>query len=394
MTVNAPIITGYYRYTDIWFEWPQVLSDSDREAVKAILAHDAIVHPDHPLHIEGVDGVQMYIGTFHSGEERLLFKSAQVDYIRYWLHAMKLTQNIIPLPYSECLLVEGSDLRYVTTRVYKDGGSLRGAIKILDKNNKKLKKGSSPRLMSRRILFDRVNKFFKTNQYAWCAMDFEGWEYDHTLITEFGYSLIYWDEGKEVFEDGHFIVKEHKGYQNTRWVTGNRDHYNFGESQIITKAEFKRRIQGLFQRLRSMGTCFLVFHDPTQDVKYLKSSSVEVDISDVSYVLPDDKPEPGLFVVDTDDLFGALVGDGENENRHSLQRVCAHLQIPTQFLHNAGNDAHYTLLACKEMAQGETLDVQRERRWPNRTGSDGTLRVDFSPYENDDWSDQEDLLGA
>ncbi|EEB91598.1 hypothetical protein MPER_10017, partial [Moniliophthora perniciosa FA553] len=176
MTISAPIITGYYRYTDIWFEWPGVLLDNDREALKAILAHDAIVHPDHPLHVEGVDGVQMYIGTFHSGEERLLFSSKQVDYIRYWLHAMKLTENMIPLPYSECLLVEGSDLRYITTRVYKDGGALRGAIKILDKNNKKLKKGSSPRLMSRRILFDRVNKFFKMTQHAWCAVDFEGWE--------------------------------------------------------------------------------------------------------------------------------------------------------------------------------------------------------------------------
>ena len=64
-----------------------------------------------------------------TGESRLLFSSAQVDYIRYWLHAMQLTKEIIPLPYSDCLLTE-SNLRNVSPVVYHDGGSLRNAIKV------------------------------------------------------------------------------------------------------------------------------------------------------------------------------------------------------------------------------------------------------------------------
>lgn len=57
------------------------------------------------------------------------------------------------------------------------------------------------------------------------------------------------------------------------------------------------------------------------------------------YELPDAIPDQGLFVVDTSDLFAALEGDG-SQNRRSLDRLCKHLQIPTEYLHNAGNDAY------------------------------------------------------
>lgn len=64
-----------------------------------------------------------------TGESRLLFSSAQVDYIRYWLQATGLTKEMIPLPYSDCLLV-ASDLRNVSTVIYKDGFALRNALKV------------------------------------------------------------------------------------------------------------------------------------------------------------------------------------------------------------------------------------------------------------------------
>jgi hypothetical protein len=68
-------------------------------------------------------------GTLQRGETRLLFSSAQVDYMRYWLLANKLTENWIPLPYSDCLLTD-SDLRTVGPIVFEDGGALRKATKV------------------------------------------------------------------------------------------------------------------------------------------------------------------------------------------------------------------------------------------------------------------------
>ena len=122
----------------------------DGFAVKAILAHDAITHPDHPLRIAGKQGIELFIGelatychplqpnganhtflsgTLENGEARLLFSSAQVEYIRYWLHAMGFTKELIPLPYSDCLLTS-SRLQNHSPVVYKTGTELRNALKV------------------------------------------------------------------------------------------------------------------------------------------------------------------------------------------------------------------------------------------------------------------------
>ncbi|KAG2123261.1 hypothetical protein DEU56DRAFT_745493, partial [Suillus clintonianus] len=55
-----------------------------------------------------------------SSETRLLFSSAQAEYLRYWLHAMGLTQNLISLPYSDCLLTVSS-LFHVSPITFKPG---------------------------------------------------------------------------------------------------------------------------------------------------------------------------------------------------------------------------------------------------------------------------------
>ena len=144
----SPVITGYYRYTDIYFEWcasqpsssssstltaayrHQALPDPlDRSPLKAVLAQDALVHPEHPLHKDGVEGAELYLGTLQNFETRLLFSSAQVEYLRYWLHAMHLTKEPIPLPYSDCLLTESS-LRHVSPLHFATREDLRKGLKV------------------------------------------------------------------------------------------------------------------------------------------------------------------------------------------------------------------------------------------------------------------------
>ena len=45
------------------------------------------------------------------------------------------------------------------------------------------------------------------------------------------------------------------------------------------------------------------------------------------------------------------------------------------------------------MAKGDPVDIQREMRWPNRTGRG--VKVDFKPQEEDsDYSDDEGLMPA
>jgi hypothetical protein len=164
---------------------------------------------------------------------------------------------------------------------------------------------------------------------------------------------------------------------------------------------------------------------PVCERRYLKSKSVDVQLPNMAFLLPETLPQDGIFVVDTSDLFAALEGESGG-NRRSLDRVCRHLQIPTSYLHNAGNDAHvcsgfwlsvvsrysrslsvqYTLLALQSMASGDPVDMQREKRWPNRTGSTGVpngpnqpqtgagIKVNFDAEEDEDFSDEEGPLGS
>ena len=77
----------------------------------------------------------------------------------------------------------------------------------------------------------------------WMAIDFEGWEREHTIITEFGWSVVRWEEEedevkkesesdkpaggetkwKEVRDEGHWTVKEYAAYRNGTFVRDNRE---------------------------------------------------------------------------------------------------------------------------------------------------------------------------
>ncbi|KAJ7702975.1 hypothetical protein B0H17DRAFT_1194234 [Mycena rosella] len=115
---------------------------------------DALVHLENPLH-PGVEGMPLFVGIFKNGERRLLFSSAQVDYVRYWLHAMDLTNEIISLPRSEYLITE-SDLSAVECYMHRDGKLSNAA--------KRIKNGSKERasLNFRRAMLERVRKFWET----------------------------------------------------------------------------------------------------------------------------------------------------------------------------------------------------------------------------------------
>ncbi|KAI0650785.1 hypothetical protein C8Q79DRAFT_901946 [Trametes meyenii] len=384
-------VIGYYRFTDIFFEWHQVLPNQDDVSpLKALLAYSALVHPDHPLRKKGSNGIELFLGTFENGEMRLLFSSAQVEYMRYWLHTTGLIPSLLPLPSSE-YLIQHSDLLSCSPDVYSDAAVLKKAIKNIDKNNKRLR-GTGTLLTSRRHAFERARTLWAAGRGTWCAVDFEAWDMDHTLLTEFGWSLVRWaDGGRLAREDGHLIVKEHRSYSQ-KYVPDHRAFYNFGQSEVVDKRAFKQRIQGLIARLRESGPVFLVFHDSSQDIKYLKSDAVQA-LDRLDYLLPDAPQKGEIYVVDTADLFATLEGDSSG-NRRSLERVCRHLQIPSQFLHNAGNDAHYTLDAAMAMVSGDPVDQQREKRWPART-ADNQPKVQFRDWEEDsDFSDLEGVAGV
>ena len=204
---------------------------------------------------------------------RLLFSSAQIEYMRYWLHACGLTRDPIPIPSSEYLIKPG-DLRNCSPDVYSDATVLKRAIKVrrrnrprnggsrrrrrgrrggrqnhpllayvlcvrgcvgecrcadctgddaqnIEKNNKRLK-GTSTLLGARRQVFERVRTLWAAKLGTWLAMDFEAWDRDHTLLKEFGWSLVQWMGDQQKKEHGHLIVAERRHYSQT-YVSNHQD---------------------------------------------------------------------------------------------------------------------------------------------------------------------------
>ncbi|KDQ12758.1 hypothetical protein BOTBODRAFT_34216 [Botryobasidium botryosum FD-172 SS1] len=402
------VVHGYYRYSDIVYEWHKTIeSANDRGALKAFLHPNSMTDNQNPLSKEGVCGVELYMGTMKSGESRLLFSSGQVEYIRYWLHAVGLTPSPIPLPSSHVLLLK-SDLRAISPVTYDSPSVLKKALNVITKNNKRLHGAIGGSLADLRKQFEKVRAAWAMKRGVWCAVDFEGWEMDHKLITEFGWSAMRWREDGTMgdAENGHLTVRGTS--ENFKYVQGNRRHFLFGKSIELSSAAFKKQVTALLTSYLTPPTpggspppLFLIFHDRSQDLEYLASLGFP---HTPQFPLPENisegPPTTGVFAVDTSDLFAALEGES-SVDRRSLGRMAALLKVEgIDRLHNAGNDAHFTFEALKTMASGPPLDLQREQRWPGRTEptepgvrAPPTVKVKFTPYEEDsDYSDTDGML--
>ena len=81
--------------------------------------------------------------------------------------------------------------------------------------------------------------------------------------------------------------------------------------------------------------------------RYLQSPKFAAPISNCSPMIPDATPKGGIYIVDTTEMFSALENNSGN-NKTALQSACIRLDVHKEIklfnLHNAGNDAHVSLL--------------------------------------------------
>lgn len=107
------------------------------------------------------------------------------------------------------------------------------------------------KLAALRSLFERTRAAYGTCQGTWIAADFEAWERDHEIITEFGFAEMKWLPAKDdtkpegtksgektvstsnmasqlklepvITRTGHWIVKENQSYRNGVYVEDSRN---------------------------------------------------------------------------------------------------------------------------------------------------------------------------
>ncbi|KAM0436789.1 hypothetical protein ACHAPT_002500 [Fusarium lateritium] len=150
----------------------------------------------------------------------------------------------------------------------------------------------------------------------------------------------------------HLRVKEYAGLRNYRYVKGCPDAFNFGKSTFPTKAKTKNAIMAVVNPyLKDSRNIAIVGHDINQDIKYLKSLGIEVDALANSYP-----------PIDTKDIHQSWTN---STNGRGLSSVLLELGIASKHLHNAGNDAYYTLCAMVGIAL-EGLRTEDEKSEMNK----------------------------
>jgi len=242
------------------------------------------------------------------------------------------------------------------------------------------------------------------------CVDVEAYERNHHYITEIGFATLDTrdirkvapsSKGKGWFEHiraRHFRIKENMRFQNTDFVAGCADRFEFGESEIILEKDASRTVASCFKEPFSKRgvitknslesdphaekrNIIFVGHNPTADVNYLQQ--IGYNILNLSNLVE---------VMDTALMWRALTRE---PNQRALGGVLYELDIAGWNLHNAGNDAVYTMQAmlaiCIKDVQDQDTDaatasVQRQRINEERVTAAKQVAEERAREDAEGWS--------
>lgn len=187
------------------------------------------------------------------------------------------------------------------------------------------------------------------------ALDIEGFESNQNIITEIGISIF--DPRENLPEFGlmtpilhnyHLIVSEYLTLRNKKFLSDLKDCYLLGESLILTYEQCTNFIQSLInfymvpktEEDKTWGRCF-VGHGISNDLTWIRSMNIELptQLKDVSFKYQQNETANTTYIIDTSKFHQILYGDMYG----SLGKLLKLYNIPHSYMHNAGNDAYYTL---------------------------------------------------
>ncbi|KAF2151997.1 hypothetical protein K461DRAFT_294855 [Myriangium duriaei CBS 260.36] len=199
------------------------------------------------------------------------------------------------------------------------------------------------------------------------SVDVEAYERDQDIVTEIGISILdvadistiapghlakFWCDK---IRSKHFRIAEYMHLVNREFVRGCEENFRFGNSEVIRLAQAPAVIASYFRppygapptspvarrtapaaHIATNRPIVFVGHAPSSDIKWLRK--LGYDITNLASL---------ISTQDTAQLHGFLSGKGGNPG---LSTVLDDVNIEAWYLHNAGNDARYTLAACLAMA--------------------------------------------
>ncbi|KAH6998759.1 hypothetical protein BKA56DRAFT_665310 [Ilyonectria sp. MPI-CAGE-AT-0026] len=196
------------------------------------------------------------------------------------------------------------------------------------------------------------------------CVDVEAIERPPNPISEIGFAIIDTNDIRNVapgpcgqnwwtlIDCHHLRVWEYAGLRNQQYVQGCPDSFDFGSSTFPRKADVRKEIMAILAPyLDASRNIVIVGHDIRQDLRWI--STLGVDLLTLKKVVGQ---------VDTQDMYQAW----RNEtNGRGLGKVLSDLGIPSKNLHNAGNDAYYTVcvmfgIALEQIREHEAKLKEKE----------------------------------
>ncbi|KAL4882897.1 hypothetical protein BJY04DRAFT_216982 [Aspergillus karnatakaensis] len=213
-----------------------------------------------------------------------------------------------------------------------------------------------------RVTLDKPAPYPFWRDAVFVSIDIEVNERCHTQITEIGISTLdardlagvapglRGENWQSRIKSRHLRVQEHRFHVNQLYIRGCPENFEFGTSEWVAAADIDKTVQKSFvdpsffdgNKLRPL---VLVGHNLEADIKYFQLADVHV---------IDDARGASKFSdrIDTAAAFQMIRGATEPR---SLGHVVGELGMTGWNLHNAGNDARYTIQALIAMLLEHTL---------------------------------------
>ncbi|GEQ71533.1 hypothetical protein JCM33374_g5217 [Metschnikowia sp. JCM 33374] len=190
-----------------------------------------------------------------------------------------------------------------------------------------------------------MNRVYCRNSILFC-IDIEAWEQNHDLVTEVGVSIYdpRYQESALVpnIKTLHMTVAENKHLKNGKHVADNKDNFMGKSTWNMTLDQIRWILQELIDRYFDPGYpfyCSLVGHDLRGDLQWLDKIGVYI--------------PSNVRQLDTQTLFAYTHG----RNGASLGKCLRAVNQPFAHLHNAGNDAYYTILLALKLCDPNVRDL-------------------------------------
>jgi len=181
------------------------------------------------------------------------------------------------------------------------------------------------------------------------AFDVEAYEHDQRMLLELGaaiYTLPTSEGSTPTLEVYHFIMEEHAKRKNGHFCECNRDNYSFGASQHWP---LTRVLNWLHRQMLQDGTA-LLGHNLPADLKYLNEARMQAKTGKATGGFAQFSSKAWLAsrpAHDTQAIFREVHLRPHDEK---LEKLLTYYGIPAKYLHNAGNDAYYTMVIALRMA--------------------------------------------